>query len=102
VPKTKWPVSAVSIAMAMVSKSRISPTRTISGSSRNAARSARLKAFGVNVDFALVDEAIDILVNKFDWIFNGDDMVVAVFVDEVNHRRQRGRFAASCRAGDNN
>ncbi len=42
VPKTRCPVSAVSMAMAMVSRSRISPTRTMSGSSRRAARSACL------------------------------------------------------------
>src|SRR5947208_2936241 len=43
VPNTRFPVSAVSIAIAMVSKSRISPTSTMSGSSRSAARSADLK-----------------------------------------------------------
>src|SRR5436309_2712223 len=43
VPNTRWPVSAVSMAMATVSRSRISPTRTMSGSSRRAARSAREK-----------------------------------------------------------
>src|SRR6058998_2117908 len=42
VPNTRWPVSAVSIAIAIVSRSRISPTSTISGSSRSAARSAAL------------------------------------------------------------
>ena len=44
VPKTRWPVSAVSMAMETVSRSRISPTRMMSGSSRSAARSACLKA----------------------------------------------------------
>src|SRR5207244_1851477 len=43
VPNTRCPVSAVSMAMAMVSRSRISPTSTICGSSRSADRSARLK-----------------------------------------------------------
>ena len=43
VPKTRCPVSAVSMAIAMVSRSRSSPTSTISGSSRRAARSADLK-----------------------------------------------------------
>src|SRR5438445_141523 len=38
VPNTRCPVSAVSIAIAMVSRSRISPTNTMSGSSRSAAR----------------------------------------------------------------
>ena len=43
VPNTRCPVSAVSRAMEMVSRSRISPTSTMSGSSRSAARSACLK-----------------------------------------------------------
>ncbi len=43
VPNTRCPVSAVSIAIATVSRSRISPTSTMSGSSRKAARSASLK-----------------------------------------------------------
>ena len=42
VPNTRWPVSAVSIAIATVSRSRSSPTSTMSGSSRSAARSASL------------------------------------------------------------
>ena len=42
VPKTRWPVSAVSIAISTVSKSRISPISMMSGSSRSAARSAFL------------------------------------------------------------
>ncbi len=43
VPKTKWPVSAAVNANRIVSKSRISPTSMISGSSRSAERSASLK-----------------------------------------------------------
>ena len=40
VPNTKWPVSAAVIARRMVSRSRISPTRIASGSSRSADLSA--------------------------------------------------------------
>ena len=40
VDSTRWPVSAAVIAISMVSKSRISPTRITSGSWRSAARSA--------------------------------------------------------------
>ncbi len=40
VPNTRWPVSAAVIARRMVSRSRISPTRMMSGSSRSADRSA--------------------------------------------------------------
>ena len=40
VPNTRWPVSAPDSARRMVSRSRISPTRITSGSSRSALRSA--------------------------------------------------------------
>src|SRR5436190_970845 len=40
VPNVKWPVSAIFIAASTVSRSRISPISTMSGSSRSAARSA--------------------------------------------------------------
>src|SRR5690606_36701754 len=43
VPNTKWPVSAAVNARRIVSRSRISPTRMTSGSSRNAERNASLK-----------------------------------------------------------
>ena len=38
VPNTRWPVSAAVIAVAIVSRSRISPTRITSGSWRSAPR----------------------------------------------------------------
>src|SRR5687767_7424491 len=43
VPNTRWPVSAPERARRMVSRSRISPTRITSGSSRSALRSALAK-----------------------------------------------------------
>ena len=43
VPNTRWPVSAAVRAVSMVSRSRISPTRMTSGSSRRAARSPAAK-----------------------------------------------------------
>ena len=43
VPNTRWPVLAVSRASMIVSGSRISPTSTMSGSSRRVARRARPK-----------------------------------------------------------
>ena len=43
VPNTRWPVSAAVSARRMVSRSRSSPTRITSGSSRRAERSALLK-----------------------------------------------------------
>ncbi|MNG12522.1 hypothetical protein D3C84_961380 [compost metagenome] len=43
VPNTKWPVSAAVMARRMVSRSRISPTSMMSGSSRSAERRALAK-----------------------------------------------------------
>ncbi len=40
VPKTRWPVSEAVMAREMVYRSRISPTRMTSGSSRSDCRSA--------------------------------------------------------------
>ena len=47
VPNTRCPVSAAVIAASIVSRSRISPTRTTSGSWRNARRKASAK-FGTS------------------------------------------------------
>ena len=44
VPKTTWPVSAASMAAWIVSRSRISPTRMMSGSIRRARRMPSLKS----------------------------------------------------------
>ena len=45
VPKTRWPVSAAVSARLIVSRSRSSPTRMTSGSSRKAARKAAANDF---------------------------------------------------------
>ena len=79
VPNTRWPVSAVSIAIATVSRSRISPTRMMSGSSRSAARSASLNESVCVLHLALVDQALLVLVHELDRILDGDDVIVAAF-----------------------
>ncbi len=99
VPNTRWPVSAVSIAIATVSRSRISPTRMMSGSSRSAARSAPLNESVCVSDLALVDQALPVLVHELDRILDRDDVVVAVPVDVVDHRAERRRLARTGRAG---
>ena len=100
VPKTRWPVLAAVRASSMVSKSRISPTRMMSGSSRSAPRSAGGEGLGVHADFAVVDEAVLALVHELDRVFHRDDVVVAVLVGVIHHRRERGGFAGAGRAGD--
>ena len=101
VPNTKWPVSAVSIAISMVSRSRISPTRTISGSSRKAARKRACKTLGMNMHFALVYQAAHGAVPEFDRIFDGDQVLATGPVDQVDHGGQGGRFSAAGGSGHN-
>ena len=100
VPNTRCPVSAVSIAMATVSRSRSSPTSRMSGSSRSAARSAALNELGVRAHFALVDQALLVLVHELDRILDRDDVLVARPVDVIDHRAQRRRLARAGRSGD--
>jgi hypothetical protein len=93
VPNTRWPVSAVSIAIATVSRSRSSPTRTMSGSSRSAARSASLNERCGCADLALVDQAALVLVHELDRILDRDDVIGAGPVDVVDHRAERRGLA---------
>jgi hypothetical protein len=45
--------------------------------------------------FALVDEAALVRVHELDRILDGEDVIVTLLVDLVDHRRQRGRLAAA-------
>jgi hypothetical protein len=87
------------IASEIVSKSRISPTRITSGSSRSALRSAAAEALRGLADLALVDDALLVLVHELDRILDGED-VACGSVDVVDHRRERRRLARARRAGD--
>ena len=55
---------------------------------------------GVDFDFALVDEALLVAVQKFDGVFNGDDVIGAGGVDAVDHGGQGGGLAGTGGAGD--
>ena len=46
------------------------------------------KGLGVRVHFSLVDETLLVFVDKLNRIFNGDDVVFAIAVNEVDHCRQ--------------
>ena len=43
-------------------------------------------AFGVDADFALGDDAVFVLVNELNRVFDGDDVVESVFVAVVDER----------------
>ena len=57
------------------------------------------KAVGVLVQLALVDEGFFTLVDELDRVFDGEDVCGLGFVDVVDHRRQRGGFTGTGRAG---
>ena len=50
------------------------------------------KAERVAVHFTLIHQASLALVHKFNRVLNGEDAVVAVVIDEVDHRSERGRL----------
>src|SRR5713226_7276882 len=58
------------------------------------------KVRGVHFDFALIDEALLIAVEKFDGVFDGDQVFGAVGVDAVDHRRQRGGLTGTGGSGN--
>ncbi len=99
VPKTRWPVSAAVRASEMVSRSRISPTRMTSGSSRSALLQGRRERPRVRADLALVDQAALRLVHELDRVLDGQDVRVPSVVDVVDHGGERRRLARAGRAG---
>ena len=87
VPNTRWPVSAAVSARLMVSRSRSSPTRITSGSSRSALRSAVENERGLRPDLALVDQAALGAMNELHRVLQGQDVERHPLVDVVDHRR---------------
>ncbi len=58
------------------------------------------EAARVGADLALVDDAGLVRVQELDGVFDGDDVLVPLAVDLVEHRGQRRRLAGAGRAGD--
>src|SRR6185503_7583644 len=54
----------------------------------------------MNADVALGDQAFLALVDELDRIFDGDDVIRAGAVDQIDQRAQRRRFSRSRGAGD--
>ena len=52
--------------------------------------------------FTLIHQTTLVLVHKFDWVFNGDDVVVPFGVDLIQHGRQGGGFARTGGSGHQN
>ena len=58
------------------------------------------EALRVLVHLALVDQAALVRVDELDRVLDREDVLVALGIDLVDHRGQRGRLAAARRAGD--
>ena len=95
VPNTRCPVSAAVSARAMVSRSRISPTRITSGSSRSAALSAVAKLSVCGPTSRWFTSAFLLRVDELDGILDGEDVLRPRLVDQVDHGRERRRLARS-------
>ena len=53
-------------------------------------------------DFAMIDETILAAMDKLDWIFDRNDVVLALKIRVIHHRGQGGRFTGTGRAGREN
>src|SRR5438477_530479 len=60
----------------------------------------RGKRLRVQAYLAMVYQATFALVDEFDRVFDGDDVIFAVLISVIEHRRQSGRFAGPSRASD--
>ena len=60
----------------------------------------RAERMSVSSDFTLVDHAVLMVMQKLDRVLDRQDMFVTVDIDLVDHRRERGRFTGTGRAGD--
>ena len=54
----------------------------------------------VHADFAMLHQAILAAMHELDRILDRDDVIVPVQIGVIDHRRERGRFAGTGRAGD--
>ena len=50
-------------------------------------------------DLTLMDKAVFAPMHEFDGILDGDDVMVFGLVDEIDHRREGGRFSGTGGAG---
>ena len=99
VESTRWPVSAAVSAVAMVSASRISPTRITSGVWRMMLRSVTGEIGRIAAHFDLLDDGAAVGVLVLDRVFDGHHVRRAAGVDEVDERGQGGGLAAAGGAG---
>ena len=54
----------------------------------------------IGCDLTLIDNTVLVVVEEFDRIFNGQNMIVAFNIDLIDHRGERGRFTRTGRASN--
>ena len=100
VPKTRWPVSAVSMAMDdRLEIAQLADEDDVRILAQRGAQRA-LERAGVHADLALRDDALLVRVHELDRVLDRDDVIAARAVDEVDQRAERRRLARPGRAGD--
>ena len=87
---TMWPVSEACTAISAVSRSRISPTRILSGSCRRIDRRHWAKVLPIDASIGTWIDAVDVV---FDRVFGGDELVL----DDVQFVEAPRRAWWSCR-----
>ncbi len=92
-PNTKCPVSAAWIAVSNVSRSRISPTSMMSGSSRTACFMPIMKSFTSWPISRWLIRHLSSVKMILDRVFQREDVLALVVVDPVEHRGDRGALA---------
>ena len=60
-----------------------------------------VEGLGINAHLTLGDDAALVLVDKFDGVFDGDDVTLGVLVAVANHGRQRGGLTGTRSAHEN-
>ena len=93
VPKTRWPVSAAEIGeLHRFQVAHFADQDHVRVFAQGGAQGVR-EGLGVHAQFALVDDGHLVRVQVLNRVFNRDDMLGAVDVDVVDHRRQRRGLA---------
>ena len=99
VPKTRWPVAAAVSASSIVSKiAHFADENDVRIFAQRAAQRGG-EGLRVHADFAVIDQRLLAAMHKLDRILDRDDVILAMQIRVIDHRRERGRFAGAGRAG---
>ena len=100
VANTRWPVSAaVSAVDDRLEVAHLADEDHVRVLTQRGLQAER-EALRVGAQLALVDDAVLVLVEELDRVLDGHDVLVALLVDQVEHRGERGGLAGAGRAGD--